>query len=405
MSKCLICNGKTDTFISFGKMPLGNGFLTKKQFSSEFFYDLKVGFCRNCKMVQLVNLVDREKMFNRKYPFFSSTSTLMAKHFEEFAKTVRDCYLKGKNPFVVEIGSNDGIMLKHFAKRRIKHLGLEPSSNVADVARKEGINTETIFFEEKTAVDIAKKYGSADVILSANVICHIPYLNSLVAGVKILLKDNGLFIFEEPYLGDIVAKTSYDQIYDEHAFYFCITSLDYIFKKHGLEIIDISHQEVHGGSMRYTVANKGAYRKHASVGLQLSKEKNLGLNKLDTFNKFAKAVKKSSADLRKLLLRIKKQGKRVVGYAATSKSTTVLNFAKIDINLLEFISDTTPIKIGKYSPGMHIPVKSHDEFAANYPDYALLFGWNHAKEIMAKEKEFVRSGGKWILFVPEVKII
>ena len=404
MSKCLICSGKTEIFLSFGKMPLGNGFLTKKYFKKEYFYSLKVAFCKNCKMVQLVNLVDREKMFNKNYAFYSSTSKLMAKHFEEFAKFVIKGHLKSKSPFVLEIGSNDGILLKHFAKRKIKHLGVEPSANVADVAKKNGVNTICKFFDEETARDIASKYGKVSVILGANVICHIPYLNSLVAGVKVLLKERGVFIFEEPYLGDIVLKTSYDQIYDEHAFLFCVTSLKYVFEKHGLEIIDVSHQDVHGGSMRYTVAKAGAFKKRASVDVQLKFEKKLGLGRLITFKRFAKSVKKSSGKLKRLLVDTNRRG-RVAGYAATSKSTTILNYAKIDDRLLEYICDTTPIKIGKFSPGMHVPIKSYYEFAKNYPDFAVLFGWNHAKEIMAKEKDFVRRGGKWIVFVPEVKIL
>lgn len=386
-------------------MPLGNGFLTKRQFAKEYFYDLKVDFCKNCFMVQLVNSVKREKMFNKHYAFYSSTSKFMAKHFEKFFRQVRSKYLKSKSPFVVEIGSNDGILLKHFANSKIKHLGVEPSSNVAAVSQKRGIETICEFFEEQSAKKIFAEYGPCDVILGANVICHIPYLNSLVGGVKILLKESGVFIFEEPYLGDILNKTAYDQIYDEHAFYFSVTSLEYVFQKQGLEIIDISHQDVHGGSMRYVVANRGVFKKRASVYHQLEKEKKLGLKKITTYHKFAKDVNKSAKDLKKLLLNIKKQGKRVVGYAATSKSSTVLNYAKIDTNLIEFISDITPIKIGKYSPGMHIPIKSHDEFAANYPDYGLLLGWNHAKEIISKEKKFVISGGKWIMFVPKVKIL
>lgn len=386
-------------------MPLGNGFLTKKQFDSEYFFDLKVAFCNRCKMVQLVNLVDRERMFNENYAFYSSTSTLMAQHFEAFAEFVIDKYLKEKKSFIVEIGSNDGIMLKYFSRKKIKHLGVEPSANVASVAKKNGINTVCMFFEESSSRDLANQYGRASVILGANVICHIPYLNSLVAGVKILLKDSGVFIFEEPYLGDIVQKTSYDQIYDEHAFYFCVTSLEYVFQRQGMEIVDISHQEVHGGSMRYTVAKKGFYKKRRAVIKQLEIEKKSGLSKLITLKRFSRAVNKSARDLKEILLDAKKRGKRLVGYAATSKSTTILNYAKIDSDLLEFISDTTPIKIGKYSPGMHVPIKSHDEFVRNYPDFALLFGWNHAKEIMAKEKEFVKLGGKWIVFVPEVKIL
>lgn len=386
-------------------MPIANGFLTKKQFANEYFYDLAVGFCNKCKMVQLVNLVKRERMFNKNYAFYSSTSKFMAEHFREYANWVIENFLdKNKRPFVVELGSNDGIMLKHLARRKIKHLGVEPSSNVANVARKQGINTISEFFEESLAKKILKKYGQADVILGANVICHIPYLNSLVRGVKILLKDDGVFIFEEPYLGDIINKTSYDQIYDEHAFYFSVLSLTNVFRRHGLAIVDVYPQSVHGGSMRYVVSKAGSRTKLHRVDRQIDLEKKNGLDKIAAFIKLAERIEDSKKSLKDLLFDLKRLGKRVVGYGATSKSTTVINFCGIK-DEIEYICDTTPAKIGKFSPGAHILIKPYEDFYGHYPDYALLFAWNHKKEILEKEGRFAKSGGKWILFVPKVHIL
>tara|TARA_B100001093_G_C26584382_1_gene908712 strand:- start:215 stop:925 length:711 start_codon:yes stop_codon:yes gene_type:complete len=234
--------------------------------------------------------------------------------------------------------------------------------------------------------------------------CHIPYLHSVVAGVKSLLKPKGILTFEDPYLGDIIEKTSYDQIYDEHVYYFSVNSISNLFEQHGLEVIDVLPQDVHGGSMRYVIAHKGAYEVSGNVAKQLEKEHQLGLHLSETYEKFKKNVEKSRDDLMDVLNKLQSEGKRVVGYAATSKSTTVTNYCGITPEHLEFISDTTPIKQGKYSPGAHIPVKNYEEFKNNYPDYALLFGWNHSKEIMANETGFVFSGGKWICYVPEVTI-
>jgi len=406
MSNCHICSSPSiQTFMSFGKMPIANGFLSSEEFKSEYFFELKVGFCEECKMVQLAEFVDREKMFHDHYAFYSSTSSRMALHFKNLADIVCKRYLRDTDPFVVEIGSNDGIMLQNFAKTGIRHLGIEPSKNVAQVAIDKGITTIAEFFDKKIVQNIIEQYGQSDAILAANVMCHIPYLQSVVAGIKVLLKPEGVLIFEDPYLGDIVEKTSYDQIYDEHAFYFSLASISYLFEQHGLEVIDVMPQNVHGGSMRYIIAHKGAKNVSESVHKQSKKEKELGLHLPATFERLHQNIKSSRDQLMKLLTGLRKQGKRIVGYAATSKSTTLTNYCGITEDLLEFISDTTPIKQGKYNPGTHIPVREYQEFTDNYPDYALLFAWNHAEEIMAKEQKFIESGGKWIVYVPKVQVL
>lgn len=405
MKKCLICEAPIDAFMSFGKMPIANGFLSPKQFADEYFFELQVGFCPRCAMAQLLEQPNRERMFHENYAFFSSTSVRMPIHFKEFAGLVMRDYLKSPDPFVVEIGSNDGIMLQHFAKADIRHLGIEPSANVAQVARDKGVQTIVGFFDEALARRIVAEHGQADAFLGANVMCHIPYLHSVVEGIRILLKPGGIFAFEDPYLGDIIEKTSYDQIYDEHAFYFSVASISYLFEQHGLEVVDVQPQNVHGGSMRYVIAHMRARSVSAAVMVQRAREQTLGLNRRETFECFCQNVERSRDELMHLLRAAKKKGKRVVGYAAASKSTTVINYCGITPDLVEYISDTTPIKQGKYSPGAHIPVRPYEEFKANYPDYALLFGWNHAEEIMANEQAFKAAGGKWIVYVPKVQVM
>jgi len=405
MKECLICRAPIEPFMSFGKMPIANGFLTREQFGDEYFFELKVAFCPNCMMVQLIEQPDPEKMFHENYAFFSSTSRRMAIHFKEFAEHVRRDYLTSADPFVVEIGCNDGIMLQHFAGWNMRHLGVEPSANVAQAANERGVKTLCKFFDEDTAKDIVNEYGQADAFLAANVMCHISKLNSVIAGIKALLKPDGIVMFEDPYLGDVIEKTSYDQIYDEHVFLFSLSSIKYAFEQHGLELVDIEPQSTHGGSMRYVIAHQGARKVSGNVHRQLAKERSLQLDKPLVYDTFRKNCERSRDALRGLLTEVKKKGKRVVGYAATSKSTTVLNYCGIGCDLIEFISDTTPIKQGKFSPGMHIPVRPYEEFLANYPDYAVLFAWNHAEEIMAKEQKYSEAGGKWIVFVPEVKVL
>jgi methylation protein EvaC len=391
--------------MSFGQMPIANAFLLPKDFAHEYFFELKVGFCPKCTMVQLTELLDREKLFHEHYAYFSSISVRMAQHFKEFAARVKENYLTSPDPFVVEIGSNDGIMLRHFASDSIRHLGVEPSANVAQAAMDIGVNTLCKFFEPDVAMEIRDQYGLANVILGANVMCHIPYLHSVVKGVELLLKPDGVLIFEDPYLGDIMEKTSYDQIYDEHAFYFSVSSISYLFEQHGLEVVDVEPQDVHGGSMRYTIARQGMRTPTKAVAEQKAREQTMGLDQRATFDKLRRNIERSRDELMALLRRIKGEGKRIVGYGATSKSTTVINYCGIGPDLVEFISDTTPTKQGKFSPGGHIPIRPYEEFVVNYPDYALLFAWNHSEEIVAKEQKFKEQGGKFVVYIPSVKIL
>ena len=405
MKTCLVCSAPLTPFIDFGSMPLGNGFLRPEQFSKEYRFPMQVGFCSSCGMVQLLEQPDRERMFHENYAFFSSTSRFMARHFKEFADHVMADYLADDNPFVVEMGSNDGIMLQNFAAAGIRHLGIEPSKNVARVAIERGIATVTEFFDADLARRIVAEHGQADAFLAANVMCHIPYIHSIVEGISILLKPGGVVMFEDPYLGDVIEKTSYDQIYDEHTFLFSLTSVSALFGRYDMEVIDVEPQETHGGSMRYVIARTGSRAPSGTVARQREKEQRQGLHLPETYDRFRAHCEASRDSLINLLHSLKAEGKRIVGYGATSKSTTITNYCGITPELVEFISDTTPIKQGTFSPGAHIPVRPYEEFIRNYPDCALLFAWNHAREIMEKEGAFRAAGGRWIVYVPDVKIL
>ena len=404
MKKCLICSNEFSPFVDFGKMPIANAFSTKKDLENEYFFSMKVGFCDNCKMVQLTEQPDREKMFHDKYAFFSSTSNYMISHFQKFANSVTSLQNLDKKSFVVEIGSNDGIMLQNFQLADIPCLGIEPSTNVANVAKDKGIEVMTDFFDKKLANKILKTHKKADAILSANVMCHIPYMHSIFEGVKTLLDKDGFFIFEDPYLGEIIEKTSFDQIYDEHVFFFSALSISYIANMHDLELVDVEPQITHGGSMRYSIAHKGVKKVSQNVENLIIKEKDIGFDKRETYLDFTNNVNIIKLDLIKLLEKLKKDGKKVVAYGATSKSTTVTYYFGINPGLIECIYDTTPIKQNKYSPGVHIPVLPYDKFRDSNPDYVLLFAWNHAEEIMKKEKEFMGNSRYWITYIPDVVV-
>ncbi|MGE0171407.1 MAG: class I SAM-dependent methyltransferase [Oligoflexales bacterium] len=404
MKECVICSAAIKPFMSFGKQPIANGFLTENQFKNEYFFEMQVCFCDKCKMFQLLDQPEKEKMFNENYAFFSGTSKHMGIHFQNFAGEIRERFLTEKDPFVVEIGSNDGIMLKNFANAGIRHLGIEPSANVAEAARKQGVRTLNKFFDVQTAKEIVAENGKADAFLAANVMCHIPFMHSVLEGMEALMKPTGVIAFEDPYLGDVIQKTSYDQIYDEHMFLFSLTSISYLFEKHGFELFDAAPQPTHGGSMRYYLGFKGAHKISSRLKELFAKEQELGLNKSEAYERFRQNCEKSREDLTTLLKKLKSEGKTVAGYAATSKSTTILNYCNIGPDLIEYICDTTPIKQGKYSPGKHIPIADMDRFKGKNPDYAVLFGWNHRNEIFAKEQDFVKGGGRWIEFVPKVAV-
>ena len=403
---CRVSGTPLTKVLDFGMQPLGNGFLEAQDFKDEYFFPMEVGFSEESMMFQLLVQPDPERMFHDHYAFYSSTSSYMKQHFKQFADLVlQSGYLSKLNPFVVELGCNDGIMLKNFVEQGIRHLGIEPSLNVAQEANKHGVTTISEFFSEELAEHLVNEHGQADAFLAANVMCHIPDIVGVVKGIKKLLKPTGVVMFEDPYLGDVVAKTSYDQIYDEHVFLFSALSIQYLFGLQGMELIDVLPQITHGGSMRYVLAHQGAHPVKEAVTQLLAKEKAQGLDRLATFEIFRANVEKSRLDLVTLLKELKAQGKKVAGYAATSKSTTVLNYCGIGPDLIEYICDTTPIKQGKLSPGVHIPVVPYETFKNNPPDYAVLLAWNHAEEIMANEKEYVTAGGKWVVHVPEVRVI
>lgn len=406
MTCCRVCNSKIEPFMSFGKMPIANGFLTANQFASEYFFELAPALCGHCGMFQLIEQPAPEKMFHEHYAFFSSTSRYMQTHFKAFAELVMNRVFAERNdPFVVELGSNDGIMLRHFKDAGFRHLGIEPSENVADVARSQGIQTLSEFFNLELASRLVAKHGHADAVLCANVMCHIPDINAVAAGIARLLKPDGVLMFEDPYVGDMIAKTAYDQIYDEHVFIFSAISVAWAFGQHGLELIDVMPQVTHGGSMRYVLAPKGSHPISRNVATLLEEELTQGLNKPETYEQFRRDCEASRKALRDLLESLRRDGKRVVGYGATSKSTTVTNYCGIGPEHIEFISDTTPIKQDKFTPGSHIPVRPYAAFAQSPPEYALLFAWNHAAEIFEKEHAFKARGGKWITFVPRVEVI
>ncbi len=402
---CRISGKKLSIVNDFGKQPLGNGFLNKEDFDNEFFFNMKTGFCNESKMFQLIEQPNPKKMFHENYAFFSSSSENMKEHFRNWSNQIIKSIEKKNDPFIIELGCNDGIFLENIRDNNIRHLGIEPSANVAQVAKNKDINVITEFFNANVANKIKDQNGKADYFISANVMCHIPHILDVAKGIELLLNENGILVFEDPYLGSVINKTSYDQIYDEHVYLFSAHSVNYLFNKVNMELIKLEPQSTHGGSMRYTLGKIGKYQKDLSVEYYLNLEKKDGVENYEKMLDFNNNVLKHKNEFNKILNKIKKENLNICGYAATSKSTTMLNYCQINSKIIDYIFDTTDIKIGKFSPGTHIPIKDMKKFKESDYKYSVLFAWNHQKEIMEKETNYMNNGGRWIIFQPEIKII
>jgi len=395
-----------EVVLDLGRQPLGNGFLPPGSLTGEYFYDLRCGYSEDSKLFQLIEQPAPELMFHEDYAFVSGTSQHMKRHFEKFALSVLE---KGFCPpdtgFAVELGCNDGILLGHFADRGIHHLGVEPSADVAEMATRRGVSVINEFFGLSLAEQIIGEHGPADIVLAANVMCHIPNIKDLAAGIALLLAPSGVLVFEDPYLGSVIELTSYDQIYDEHVFLFSAMSVQRIFATVGLELIDTEAQTTHGGSMRYTLGKVGQHQVSERVEQTLAREADQGLGHLETFRGFAARVEENGRSLKAQLAKLVAAGKDVAAFGATSKSTTVYNYAGIGPDLISRIFDNTPLKVGKLSPGMHIPIVESETFHTNAPDVAFLAAWNHESEILERNKVFSRSGGRWLSHVPTVHFL
>ena len=384
---------KSNIFMTFGKMPIANNFLKKDNFSDEYFFEMEVSFDEKKSLFQLANFPKPSQMFNENYKFFTNSSKYMVKHFENYSNELSKEFLNDKSK-VIEIGCNDGTFINFFNLKGFDCLGFEPSKNVADLAKKKGLKIITDFFGPNYEEKNFKK--QTKLICAANVICHIPDLENLIKGIDYFLSDDGIFVFEEPYLGSMFEKVSYDQIYDEHIYIFSISSVKKIFSEMDFELFRAVPQITHGGSMRYYIRRKNKKINNFQID---EIEKKLGIDTLEACLKFKKNCEFSKEKTIETLNNFKNDGLKISGYAATSKSTTILNYCNLNEDIIDCIYDTTPEKIGKFSPGMHIPIKNSSNFKNNYPDVAYLFAWNHKDEIQNKEKSFTDKGGKWFSHV------
>ena len=389
-------------FLDLGKQPIANGFIEGEPPKDEFFFDLKVVFDEDTKLVSLAEFVKPELMFNDSYVYVSSMSQTMRTHFTNTASSLKERFSPTK---VLEIGSNDGVFIKNFDSNDT--IAVEPCSNFAEITNDKGYHTYPEFWTTALSSQILEDHGKQDLIFSANCMCHIQDLDDAFTAIKALLSDDGVFVFEDPALDKMIERNSYDQIYDEHAHIFSVTALKNILNNNGLDIFRVDNLSVHGGTNRLYVKHKNnnKFSIQTSVDLNLQREQELGLKKYSTYIKFAEKVKQSKSDLVNLLDTLKKQGKKIVSYGATSKSTTVFNYCGITTDQIDYIVDTTPHKQGKLSPGTHIPVVSPETGFNDSVDVAFLGAWNFENEILNKEVSFIDRGGYFVTHVPMVQVI
>jgi SAM-dependent methyltransferase len=403
IKKCRICSSSDlDKILDLGITPLANAFLRKEDLEKpEPKFPLELYFCNNCSLVQLGHVVRGDLLF-KNYHYVTSASKPLVEHFNSFADEIADQYVQSPDDLVIEIGSNDGTLLARI-KDRCRVLGIDPAENVAELAEKNGVQTIINFFSSSLAEEIKKKYGLAKVIVANNVMAHIEGIRDVFLGVKNLLADGGKFIFEVHWVGNLIGEGGFDQIYHEHLYYYSLHSLKALTDSLGLVINDVKLIPIHGESLRVFVGKEGAVS--GAVKELFSREQSMGLDKLVTFKQFSNKVEENKKHLRDLLFKVKSSGKRIVGYGAPAKGNTLLNYFQIGPDILDFVTDSTPLKQGAYTPGMRVPVVHPDVLKTNPPDYILLLAWNYADAILEKEKDLRAKGVKFIIPVPEVRVV
>ena len=403
-NECRICKGTgLSRILALGEHPPVDNFLTEAQIKDEKRYPLDVYFCGECSLVQLLDVVDEEELFHGDYAYFSSASKPLVEHFKSYAEDLKNENLK-EGDLVVDIGSNDGVLLQFFADT-CRVLGIEPSSNVAEVAREKGIDTIDGFFTIKMAEEIVAKYGKAKVITANNVFAHIDDIDEIVQAVKVLLADDGVFVTESHYLLDLVSKREFDTVYHEHLCYYSVKPLIHFFNRFDMEIADVRRVSTHGGSIRVYARLATGGPVPDGVQTLLTLEEKEGLHALSGFDSFQKDVDVIREKLVGLVRGFRKEGKMVTAYGAPAKGNTLLNFCEFTSGDIAYVTDTTPYKNGLLTPGSHIPVVSPEVLKTETPDYILLLAWNYRDFILEKEKDLRERGTKFIIPVPNVEIV
>lgn len=405
-SVCRSCGAKgLKLLVSLGTMPLANALLTREQLKQpEPKYSLDLAFCPQCTLVQITETVPPEALF-RDYLYFSSYSDTMLQHAEQLAHRLTELIGLNNSSLVVELGSNDGYLLQYFVANGIPVLGIEPARNVAKAAEEKGIRTVSEFFGEKLASALKEQGERADVMIANNVLAHVADLGGFVRGIHLLLKEDGECVIEVPYVKEMIDRCEFDTIYHEHLCYFSLTALDKLFKRVSMTIADVERIPIHGGSLRVYVAHEGHAQQSQAVRALLHEETEWGVYQPEFYQQFGYKVEQVKISLRALLNSLKRQGMRIAAYGAAAKGAVLLNYCGIGTELIDFVADRSPHKQGHYMPGIHLPIHSPSRLLEDMPDYTLLLAWNLADEVFEQQAKYRQRGGKFIVPIPEVRIV
>lgn len=405
---CRFCDTRLrHTFVDLGMSPLCQTHISPEQLNRmEPFYPLRPYVCHECFMVQLDEYVAPGEIFSD-YAYFSSYSDSWVEHARLYAETMTQRFRLDVQSRVVEIASNDGYLLQHFVRNGIPVLGVEPAANIAQVAREKGIPTTVRFFGRGTASEIARETGQADLLIGNNVLAHVPDLNDFVAGMKILLKAQGVITMEFPHLYRLMEGNQFDTIYHEHFSYFSFFTVEKVFAAHGLTLFDVEELDTHGGSLRIFArhANNNALPVSANVSALTQRELEAGFARLETYFAFAEQVRETKRAILEFLIGAKRAGKTVVGYGAPGKGNTLLNYCGIRQDFLDYLVDRNPYKQGKFTPGTRIPIFDPDRIRETRPDYVFILPWNLTDEITGQLTYVREWGGKFVVPIPKVKVL
>lgn len=400
-TRCRGCNGAISEVLSFGDMPLANALLrADDRGEDEARFPLTLAFCDTCALVQLVESIDPARLF-RDYLYASSNSPSFLAHAKTLAHRLIQERALGANSLVTELGSNDGYLLRHYRDRGIAVLGIEPATEIADIARQQGIPTESEFFSHDFALGLSARGVTADVVHANNVLAHVPDLPGFVAGISALLKPEGIAVIEFPYLLDLVEGLEFDSIYHEHRCYFSLTPLIGIFRAAGLAVVDVERLDVHGGSLRLFAGHEAKASPSPAVAAMLAAERQWGVGDMSRYRRFADAVRAFQPKLRGFLGALRRQGHSIAAYGASAKGAVLLNYCGVGRDILDFVVDANPLKQGLAMPGVRLPILPTEELRRRRPDFTLLLAWNFADEIAAQQQAYLKAGGRFIMPTPE----
>ena len=408
-ANCRFCGEQLHTsFVNLGMSPLCQTHIEQHQLNHmEPFYPLHAWVCNKCFLVQLEEYVAPANIFSSEYAYFSSYSDSWVEHARRYAEMMRNRFALSSSSLVMEIASNDGYLLQHFVAASVPVLGIEPAANVAKAAQERGVRSEVCFHGTASADKIVAKYGQADLVLGNNVLAHVPDLNNFVAGMRQLLKPNGVITMEFPHLLRLMEQNQFDTIYHEHFSYFSFFTVEQVFAAHQLTLFDVEELPTHGGSIRIFARHTGDASKPVGDRVRELRQRELGLgfDRLETYRSFGEQVKATKRQLLSFLIALKDKGKSIAGYGAPGKGNTLLNYCGIGPDFLDYTVDRSPHKQGRYTPGMHIPILAPEQIRITRPDYVFILPWNLKDEITA-QMSFIREwGGQFIIPIPKPRIL